>query len=108
MFTSHQAFTHYSFFYQEKTIADFAPVPAGGLPSLLADLHALDSASLRCCEYPKVCLHPHGEQISFTLRQASLILFTPCALKDQAVELLAEGNHAGPLALHAYESTLTV
>jgi len=99
-------FTHYSLFEAAgKTLRDFAPLPSGGLSDLLADLHGrtLPGDPNYCCGIGRGTLHPSGEQVSFSLDvngtpKFFLILFTPQACRDQAVELESEGNASAVLA----------
>lgn len=106
-------YTHYSLFDGESTVADFAPLPSGGLRGLLAELHAKSASDPSYCvavgdSAPGDAsrgdlnlnsrpgrLHPGAEQVSFYVaRRFFVILFTREALESQAIELRAEGNHA--------------
>lgn len=91
-------FTHYSLFESGRTMADFAPLPAGGLPALLQQLHSrCGVGSNMCAAITRGTLHPDGNQISFGISLAGrekflLILMTLTACREHAAELAAEGN----------------
>jgi hypothetical protein len=106
-------YTHYSLFQGTKTLADFAPLPAGGLPELLADLHRRAAPELpnHCLGIGVGTLHPNGEQMSFSVdirREPvfSVILFTPAALRFQLNELSAERNTESAAAAKAAIASL--
>ena len=95
-------YTHYSLFTPDnKTLADFEPLPAGGLPELLHDLHgrAIPDAPQNCLGIGTGTLHPDGQQVSFSIDRRQqpvffVILFTPKALRSQMIELSNERNTA--------------
>lgn len=100
-------FTHYSLFdgVSGKTLRDFAKLPSGGLPELLAEMHRIiipDEPSC-CISVTKGTLHPDGQQMSFGLGKKqnvefTLILMTSSCVAEHAVELASEGNDSAKLA----------
>ena len=102
-------FTHYSLFDGTKTVADFQPLPAGGLREILADLHRQCATAPNNCvrvgdddSGAFGCLHPDGEQVSLKIgRRFLLILLSQDAIAGHAIELSAEGNESAKAAIAA-------
>ena len=93
-------YTHYSLFrHGVDVIDDFAALPTGGLPELLAGIRAkLDCPPTHCVSITSGTLHPDGKQMSFGVglrgeEVYSLILMTLDCVKEHAAELASEGNH---------------
>ena len=104
-------YTHYSLFSADnKTLADFEPMPEGGLPELLGDLcaHTQTMGPNYCVHIGDGCLHPGGDQISFKIgrgdQQLHLILMSKTAVETQFHELAGEGNASAGLAAKALAS----
>lgn len=89
-------YSHYSLYEDFRILADFAPIPKGGLPRLLADIHRQLGIGRRCAGIDSGAIHPDGSQLNLRIglgdTRFTLILLTRQAVATHAVELLSEGN----------------